>query len=113
MRYLLAILIPPLAVLLCGKPIRAILNIFLCAFFILPGIIHAFRIVHAHLARKRLSHRAIPNIEPTYSEGLICQSCGSRNWSTINTRRKGNCIMRRRECQQCGHRVTTYEAIIE
>ena len=41
MRYLLAILIPPVAVLLCGKPIQFVLNIFLTLLFWVPGMIHA------------------------------------------------------------------------
>lgn len=44
--YLLAILIPPLAVLLAGKPIQAVLNLFLCLFFYIPGMIHAILVVN-------------------------------------------------------------------
>jgi uncharacterized membrane protein YqaE (UPF0057 family) len=53
MRYLLAILLPPLAVFLCGKPVQAILNIFLTLAFWIPGVIHALFVVHTHLADKR------------------------------------------------------------
>ena len=53
MRYILAILIPPLAVFLCGKPIQALINIVLWFCGILPGIIHALFVVHNHLADKR------------------------------------------------------------
>lgn len=53
MRYLLGILLPPLAVLLCGKPFQAILNIFLCVAFWVPGVVHALLVVNAHLADKR------------------------------------------------------------
>lgn len=53
MRYLLGILLPPLAVFLCGKPFQAILNIFLCIAFWIPGVIHALLVVNAHLADKR------------------------------------------------------------
>lgn len=41
----LAIFFPPLAVLIKGKPISALLNCFLCLFGWLPGIIHAIMIV--------------------------------------------------------------------
>ena len=41
MRYLIALIIPPLAVLLCGKPGQAVLNFFLCLLFLVPGVIHA------------------------------------------------------------------------
>jgi uncharacterized membrane protein YqaE (UPF0057 family) len=50
---LLAILLPPLAVFLCGKPVQAILNIFLTLAFWVPGVIHALFVVHTHLADKR------------------------------------------------------------
>ena len=51
--YLLAILLPPLAVLLCGKPIQAILNIGLWCILIVPGILHALLVVNASKADKR------------------------------------------------------------
>ncbi len=53
MRYLIAIILPPLAVLLCGKPIQFILNIFLTLFLLVPGVIHAVLVVHDHLDDKR------------------------------------------------------------
>ncbi|MBU2099120.1 MAG: YqaE/Pmp3 family membrane protein [Gammaproteobacteria bacterium] len=53
MRYLIAILLPPLAVFLCGKPFQAILNIFLTLLFWVPGMIHAILVVHNHLEDKR------------------------------------------------------------
>ena len=53
MRYFLAIILPPLAVFLCGKPAQAILNIVLTLLGWLPGIIHALFVVNSHLADKR------------------------------------------------------------
>jgi len=53
MRYIIAIILPPLAVLLCGKPIQFILNIFLTLLFWIPGMVHALLVVHSHLADKR------------------------------------------------------------
>ncbi|MBT4159690.1 MAG: YqaE/Pmp3 family membrane protein [Gammaproteobacteria bacterium] len=53
MRYLLAILLPPVAVFLCGKPIQGIISIFLTLAFWIPGVIHALFVVHNHLADKR------------------------------------------------------------
>lgn len=53
MRYLLAILLPPIAVFLCGKPIQGIINIILTLCFYVPGAIHAVFVVHTHLADKR------------------------------------------------------------
>jgi uncharacterized membrane protein YqaE (UPF0057 family) len=43
--YLLAILFPPLAVLLTGKPIQAVLNFFLWLCLWVPGAIHAVLVV--------------------------------------------------------------------
>lgn len=53
MRYFLAIILPPLAVLLCGKPFQVILNIILTLCAWLPGVIHALFVVNSHLADKR------------------------------------------------------------
>ena len=53
MRYFLAIILPPLAVLLCGKPIQFLLNIVLTLLFWLPGVVHALLVVNSHLADKR------------------------------------------------------------
>ena len=53
MMYLLAVIFPPLAVLLCGKPIQALLNLLLCILFYIPGLIHALCVVSAKKADKR------------------------------------------------------------
>ncbi|HEV7662318.1 MAG TPA: YqaE/Pmp3 family membrane protein [Chloroflexota bacterium] len=53
MLYLVAILLPPLAVLLSGKPFQALLNIVLTVAFWVPGVIHALFVVHNHYADKR------------------------------------------------------------
>lgn len=53
MLYLIAILLPPLAVLLCGKPFQAILNIFLSLLFYFPGMIHALFVVGNYYADQR------------------------------------------------------------
>ncbi|MBP8606029.1 MAG: YqaE/Pmp3 family membrane protein [Phycisphaerae bacterium] len=53
MRYFLAIVLPPLAVLLCGKPIQFLLNILLTLLGWIPGVVHAILVVHSHLDDKR------------------------------------------------------------
>jgi uncharacterized membrane protein YqaE (UPF0057 family) len=53
MRYLIAIVLPPLAVLLCGKPIQALLNLLLTLLFYIPGMIHAILVVHDYYEDKR------------------------------------------------------------
>lgn len=51
--YLVAILCPPLAVLLCGKPVQAILNFILTLLFYVPGLIHALIMVKDNKDDKR------------------------------------------------------------
>jgi uncharacterized membrane protein YqaE (UPF0057 family) len=53
MLYFFAVLMPPVAVFLSGKPIQAILNIFLTLAMWVPGMIHAIFVVHNHYADKR------------------------------------------------------------
>lgn len=53
MLYIVAILCPPLAVLLCGKPIQAILNVVLSFLLYFPGMLHALVVVADHNADKR------------------------------------------------------------
>jgi len=53
MRFFLALVLPPVAVLLCGKPFQAVLNVFLTLFFWFPGAVHACLVVNAHLADRR------------------------------------------------------------
>ena len=50
---LLAIVFPPLAVLLCGKPIRALITAALCVLLWIPGVIYAWSVVNATAADKR------------------------------------------------------------
>jgi uncharacterized membrane protein YqaE (UPF0057 family) len=51
--YFLAVICPPLAVLLVGKPVQAVLNLILSLFFYVPGLIHAIMVVSEHKADKR------------------------------------------------------------
>jgi len=53
MRYLLAVLLPPVAVLICGKPVQALINLVLTLCFWIPGSIHALFIAHGYYADKR------------------------------------------------------------
>ncbi|WP_286160813.1 YqaE/Pmp3 family membrane protein [Virgibacillus sp. 7505] len=43
--YLLAIVLPPVAVLFTGKPFKALLNLVLTLIFFVPGAVHAALIV--------------------------------------------------------------------
>ena len=53
MLYLLAILFPPVAVLVAGKPFQAILNVLLTLMMWFPGAIHAIFVIHNYYADKR------------------------------------------------------------
>jgi len=53
MLYLVAVILPPLAVLLAGKPFQALLSIPLTLLFYVPGILHALFVVHNHYADRR------------------------------------------------------------
>lgn len=54
MLYLVAVLLPPLAVLLAGKPFQAILNLILLFVTVYVGaLIHALFVVHNHYADRR------------------------------------------------------------
>jgi uncharacterized membrane protein YqaE (UPF0057 family) len=53
MRFFLAIVLPPVAVLLCGKPLQALLNFFLTLCLWFPGAVHACLVVNAHLSDLR------------------------------------------------------------
>ncbi|MEL7472029.1 MAG: YqaE/Pmp3 family membrane protein [Planctomycetota bacterium] len=58
MRYLLAVLLPPIAVLSCGKPFQAIANLILTLLFWIPGAVHAVFVVHG-LHEDRRTRRII------------------------------------------------------
>lgn len=51
--YLIAIVLPPVAVLICGKPVQALLNILLCLMFVIPGMVHAIMVVSEYKAEQR------------------------------------------------------------
>ncbi len=53
MLYLLAVILPPVAVLACGKPFQAILNLVLTLMVYFPGLIHALFVVHNYYSDKR------------------------------------------------------------
>ena len=42
---------------------------------------------------------------------MVCPHCGHGNHKVIDTRDTGDAIRRRRECQQCGQRFTSYEHV--
>ena len=65
MRYFIAIICPPAAVLLCGKPFQAVLNLILTLCFWIPGVVHALFVVNSHLADRRMQKMILAVNEPT------------------------------------------------
>lgn len=59
MMYLLAILLPPVAVLFSGKPIQALINFFLTLLFWVPGVIHAVLVVNEKKADNRMKRQVV------------------------------------------------------
>jgi len=54
------------------------------------------------------------NSQPTPKRGLECPACGCKHLEVIYVRpTEGGHIRRRRECRNCGRRITTYERSIE
>ena len=53
MRYLLAILLPPVSVLFSGRPFQAVFNLILTICFWIPGALHACFLVHQDQEDKR------------------------------------------------------------
>ena len=53
MKYLVAIICPPLAVLMCGRPMQALVNLALTLCLWVPGIIHALFIVNRAMADEK------------------------------------------------------------
>lgn len=56
--YLLAILLPPVAVLMTGKPVQALLNFVLWLCLWIPGAIHAILVVKDAKDDKRMRKQA-------------------------------------------------------
>ncbi|MGI8314951.1 YqaE/Pmp3 family membrane protein [Halobacillus mangrovi] len=54
MLYILVIFLPPLAVLLTGKPMKALLNLVLTLIFYVPGAVHAAVVVKDHYDKKKI-----------------------------------------------------------
>lgn len=58
-RYFLSFLLPPVAVLLCGKPILALLNLILTLLGYIPGVVHALLVVNDHKRDLRVARHVI------------------------------------------------------
>lgn len=67
MRYVLAILLPPVAVLMCGKPMQALLNLILWIAGGIPGMIHALFVVHNYHADER--HEELMKVTKSSAKG--------------------------------------------
>src|SRR5262245_44439370 len=57
-RYLLAVLVPPAAVLMCRQPGQAVVNVLLTACLWVPGVAHALMVARAAGRRERTDRLA-------------------------------------------------------
>ena len=71
MLYLVAVLLPPLAVLLAGKPFQAILNLVLTLLFYVPGLIHALFVVTTTTPTSGRSDAPRPQPGPLTASALL------------------------------------------
>ena len=75
MRYILAVLLPPVAVLFCGRPVQFLLNLVLTLMFWIPGMIHAILVVNGFYADRRtdrivwaIEGRGVPHLARRWTE---------------------------------------------
>jgi uncharacterized membrane protein YqaE (UPF0057 family) len=69
MRYLIAFICPPLAVLMCGKPGQALVNFVLSLCLYFPGLFHALLVVSSTQANKR--NRQLMNTIEEQNDRLV------------------------------------------
>lgn len=62
MKWLLCVILPPVALLMVGRPLQALLNIPLCLLAWLPGVVHAFLVVNS-AERVRQTDRVVRAIQ--------------------------------------------------
>jgi len=56
--------------------------------------------------------QASPNrMLPPRTQGLVCRQCGCRHFLTIYTRPRGDGIVRRKRCRNCGKAIMTREKV--
>jgi hypothetical protein len=59
------------------------------------------------------SHEQFDTLPRTANVGLCCRRCGDQNLKVVYTRRRhGRKVDRRRECRNCGTRVSTVERAV-
>ena len=46
------------------------------------------------------------------SGGLTCSKCGCHDFKVLQTREVSGRVTRRRQCRNCGHRITTTERVV-
>jgi transcriptional regulator NrdR family protein len=49
---------------------------------------------------------------PPRNQGLACRQCGRRHFLTVYTRPRGDGIVRRKRCRNCGKAITTREKVV-
>jgi uncharacterized membrane protein YqaE (UPF0057 family) len=85
MRYLLAVLLPPAAVLMCRQPRQLPVSVLLTAFFWLPGSAHALLLARAAAVRERADR--VANVVLAYEERLTEARRNARGRTALPTSR--------------------------
>ena len=76
MRYFLAIVLPPLAVLCCYRPLSTLLNLLLTLLGWIPGVIHAILIVGKFHADERARKTARTMADAIDRQTAIAEATG-------------------------------------
>jgi uncharacterized membrane protein YqaE (UPF0057 family) len=77
MKYILAIFLPPMAVLMCGRPGAAVVNFFLTLLFWIPGIIHAWVTIGGHHADQRTDRLVATMARGGHAGGAATATAGT------------------------------------
>ncbi len=52
-----------------------------------------------------------PTLPQVRHPGPVCRQCGCRHFLTVYTRPRGDAIVRRKRCRNCGQAILTRERI--
>jgi len=58
-----------------------------------------------------MSELSVATAPPVRHPGLVCRQCGCRHFLTVYTRPRGETIVRRKRCRNCGCHILTRERI--
>jgi len=59
-----------------------------------------------------MTDTTLPAASQVRHPGLVCRRCGCRHFVVVYTRPRGDAIVRRKRCRNCGQAVTTRERVV-